>query len=235
MYQKSLIGIISLITLFSISCSKKEASTPSNPTPSANFNYTISKPFAPTTVVFSNLSTYATDYRWDFGDNNNSLLISPTNLYTKGGTYTVRLTATGIGGSNSVTKTVNIPNPATRLQIDKITLGSLTNTPTGNFDFYFRVINSNNQEVWKSGNVKDFNSTKFPTTFTVSGSLILLNLALDFQVEVWRVGLFTDTRLGFAPLVPSLYNTGANAYPAYITIPNSLNGTGMLFDITWLQ
>jgi len=221
--------------LIFISCSKKDTSQPAATPPTANFNYSISKAFAPCEVIFSNSSLNASGYNWDFGDNNTSSQTNPTNFYLKGGTYTVKLKAINYEGSNTITKIITIPNAASKLQIDRITLGSLATVPTGNFDFYFRVINSNSQEVWKSGLIRDFNSTKFPTLFNLTQLITLLNLSLDYQVEVWRVGLLTDTRLGFAPLFPRLYNTGTSAYPSLITIPSTLNGTGMTFGVTWLQ
>jgi PKD repeat protein len=185
-------------------------------------------------VKFTNNSNNALDFRWDFGDNTTSLLSDPENYYTKGGVYSVTLRASGSGGVNSITKTVNIPNAATRLQVTKITLGALTTTPTGNFDFYFKVVNASFQEIWKSSTVKDFNSTKFPTAFSLNSSIILTNLTQDYFIEVWRGGVFSDTRLGLAVLAPRLYNTGDSAYPSLITMPSSVNGTGMIYDVTWL-
>jgi PKD repeat protein len=223
-----------LAFLILASCSKKDTNSPSSTPPVADFSFSITKQFAPCTVKFTNNSKNALDYRWDFGDNSTSISSDPTNYYTKGGVYNVTLRASGAGGVNSITKTVNIPNAATRLQVTKITLGALTNTPTGNFDFYFKIVNSNSQEIWRSSTVKDFNSTKFPTAFTINSSIILTNISQDYFVEVWRVGLLSDTRLGFAVLAPRLYNSGDLAYPSSITIPSSINGTGLIYDVTWL-
>ena len=39
-----------------------------------------------------------TSYDWDFGDGQKSTLSSPANLYTKAGTYTVKVTANLSGG-----------------------------------------------------------------------------------------------------------------------------------------
>ncbi|MFC2160761.1 C45 family autoproteolytic acyltransferase/hydrolase [Acidobacteriota bacterium] len=60
---------------------------------------------APLAVSFSDLSTGIIDnYSWDFGDGNTSMLQSPLHTYTSANTYTVSLTATGPGGSNTSTK-----------------------------------------------------------------------------------------------------------------------------------
>lgn len=50
------------------------------------------------TVTFSNLSTDATSFEWDFGDDTNSTLKSPVKTYENDGTYTVTLTATSANG-----------------------------------------------------------------------------------------------------------------------------------------
>ena len=52
---------------------------------------------APLTVYFTNLSSGAMDYAWDFGDGGVSTEINPANTYTNAGTYTVSLVAVGAG------------------------------------------------------------------------------------------------------------------------------------------
>jgi PKD repeat protein len=106
--------LTTILILFQItSCSKKDDDQ--NPTPAApvaNFTYTGAGVPAPATVNFTNTSTNATSYSWDFGDNSTSTETNPSHTYLTGGVFTVNLTATGQGGSNSISKTVNIQNPA---------------------------------------------------------------------------------------------------------------------------
>jgi PKD repeat protein len=59
---------------------------------------------APLSVAFSNTSTGATTYLWSFGDGKTSTQVSPTHVYTQPGTYSVSLTATGPGGSDTHTE-----------------------------------------------------------------------------------------------------------------------------------
>ena len=66
---------------------------------------------APLTVTFTNLSSNATNYVWNFGDGKTLNTTSNTNVtdtYTKAGNYTVILTAIGYGGANSLTNTAYI-------------------------------------------------------------------------------------------------------------------------------
>ncbi len=76
--------------------------------PVAAFNYLGSGTALPITVMFSNTSTNATSYLWDFGDGGISALQNPVHVFTVAGDYIVKLTATGSGGTNSTTATVHI-------------------------------------------------------------------------------------------------------------------------------
>ena len=72
---------------------------------------------APYNAVFTNASKGGATFTWDFGDGSAPVIVeSPTHLYTKPGTYTVRLTAYDAEACNKtdfteVTITVN-PKPA---------------------------------------------------------------------------------------------------------------------------
>jgi PKD repeat protein len=60
---------------------------------------------APLMVTFTNSSSGATDYAWALGDGNTSTDVNPVNTYSNAGAYSVTLTATGAGGSNTLTAT----------------------------------------------------------------------------------------------------------------------------------
>ena len=71
----------------------------------AEFSGSPTTGIAPLTVKFTDASINATSVSWDFGDGVKSTEKSPSHVYTKPGTYTVVLTATGKSGSVSTTKT----------------------------------------------------------------------------------------------------------------------------------
>ncbi|MDO7848876.1 PKD domain-containing protein [Hymenobacter sp. M29] len=64
-----------------------------NPQPVAVPGTTAREVFTNTPVAFTNASTSATDYLWDFGDGQTSTLATPTHTYTQPGDYRVRLLA----------------------------------------------------------------------------------------------------------------------------------------------
>ena len=97
------------------------APTPVAPTPAFVGNPTSGD--APLIVQFIDQSTGdITSWSWDFGDLETSAKQNPSHTYQDAGIYTVSLTATGPGGSNTETKTdyINVstpPSPPTLLSI----------------------------------------------------------------------------------------------------------------------
>ena len=74
--------------------------------PVANFSSNVTSGKAPLTVQFTDESANTpTSWEWDFGDSKSSTEQNPSHTYETVGTYTVKLTATNYGGSNSTTKT----------------------------------------------------------------------------------------------------------------------------------
>jgi PKD repeat protein len=79
-----------------------------NPTPVSGFTFTMDD----LTATFTNTSTNATSYLWDFGDGGTSTEDNPVYTYIEAGFYVVKLTATNDCGSSTKTITVNtFPTP----------------------------------------------------------------------------------------------------------------------------
>ena len=77
-----------------------------NHRPDAHFSASPTSGAAPLTVNFTDQSTgQITSWSWDFGDGSTSTEQNPSHTYTDGGSYTVSLTVTGPGGSDTETKT----------------------------------------------------------------------------------------------------------------------------------
>lgn len=81
---------------------------PAPDAPVANFTATPTSGLSPLSVSFSDQSTgEITSWAWDF-DNNGSVdstVQNPTHMYVAPGSFTVTLTVSGPGGSDSITKT----------------------------------------------------------------------------------------------------------------------------------
>lgn len=132
-----------------------------NPNPVSNFSTStggelVSK--AP--ITFTNQSTGAVSYLWDFGDSQTSTATSPAHTYTKGDNYTVTLTTysdkgcpnvstksvsiiTGLAESNSSVEFNTYPNPFTSnlyLKIDNSGKGPVS----------VRLVNTLGQAVYEA-------------------------------------------------------------------------------------
>ncbi len=76
-----------------------------NVPPTAGFVASPTSGEVPLTVNFTNQSSGATSYLWNFGDTQTSTAVNPAHTYTQAGTYTVTLTATNACGSDDEVKT----------------------------------------------------------------------------------------------------------------------------------
>ena len=106
---------------------------------SANFAVTTTS--CDLNVTFTNSSTNATSYQWDFGDGNTSTQISPTHTYAASGNYTVTLTS--INGTSQSTSSQTIQVSGTVVADFAFPSIVYTNTPITFTD------NSTNATAWQ--------------------------------------------------------------------------------------
>jgi PKD repeat protein len=133
---------------------------------------------APLLVNFTNLSTGATNYLWDFGDGNSSTLLNPTNTYTNAGSYSVTLGATGPGGTNAITLTnyilvTNLPTPPVTADF---TAGP-TNGPTPLFVTFTNLSTGATNYEWAFGDGKLSTALNPTNTYTNAGTYSVTLLA----------------------------------------------------------
>lgn len=69
----------------------------------AGFSASPSVGSAPLSVQFTDRSSGATSWKWDFGDGKTSNVANPVHVYTASGSYTVTLTVTGQGETDTAT------------------------------------------------------------------------------------------------------------------------------------
>jgi len=122
---KNNLFILSVAALTTLSACKKKTNTTTSPAPVADFTYSGADAKAPANVTFTNVSINADKFLWEFGDGDTTSAKNPTHGYINGGTYSVKLTSTGPGGSHSVTKTVTILPAPTTCSIQSISITAM--------------------------------------------------------------------------------------------------------------
>ena len=138
------------ITIGSESFTVTQAGTTGSGAPAANFSGFPVSGDLPLPVSFTDLSTgNVTGWAWNFGDGTTSTLQNPEHVYSRSGTYTVRLGVSGPGGSDVETKagyvTVTVPPPEA---------GFMRWPPTGPAPLGVKFINTSryaNRYMWDFG------------------------------------------------------------------------------------
>jgi PKD repeat protein len=125
--------------------------------PSASFTSNVVTGCGPLSVDFTNLSTQANSYQWDFGNGNSSTLTDPTTVYLTTGFYTVTLIATNTFTGNSDTLTATnyievVINPSAAFSALPLTGCEASN-----------VINFSNSSVNANSYIWDFGDGNFST------------------------------------------------------------------------
>lgn len=100
--MKNLFYFACVFILAFVGCSKE-----SEP-PIASFSSSPNSGDAPLSIQFTNASTGASSYEWNFGDGAESIEVNPKHEFKDAGSYTVILTATGDGGQDIATSNITI-------------------------------------------------------------------------------------------------------------------------------
>ena len=98
---------------------------------------------APLVVNFSNGSTDAVSYTWNFGDGNTSTQVNPTHTFTNTGSYNIRLTATGLNGCTNTM----VRNGYIRIQPPSTTINNLPQAGCAPFPWTFTSTVNTNEPV----------------------------------------------------------------------------------------
>jgi PKD repeat protein len=235
--------LTTLIFMVLVSCSKDSITT--TPPPTVDFSYSGASLPAPATITFTSSTTNATSYLWDFGDNGTSTVSNPQHLYSTSGVYTVKLTATGAGGSTSTTKTVNISPALTKVKIAKMTIVNIPFTKPGGTtgwdlngsgpDVYFKIedVQSNILfDATSSARIDDVTPSMLPKSWNITTPFAITDLTSSIFINLYDYNITAkDEDMSYVRFLMSNYVTGANAYPS--TVTNTQNGITIKLDLIW--
>jgi uncharacterized membrane protein len=113
MYSLSLMAVA--IIVLTISSCKKDDPEPVNPVASFQFEVSATNFLE---VTFTNYSTNATSYAWNFGDGGTSTDKDPVYVYATAGSYEIVLTASNAEGTSATfAASVEITDPNTALAL----------------------------------------------------------------------------------------------------------------------
>lgn len=141
--MRRILPVILLSFIFLTSCTKEEKNLPT-----ASFDFTLSQSQAPATVILTNKSTNALNYKWETSDGKTSTETNPKFTFSDGGTYEITLTAFNNDGSTSYSKSVvvenrPVPTKVRILSLDFTNWGQSGWDLTGGPDVYYKIWSGN--------------------------------------------------------------------------------------------
>ena len=151
------------------------------------------------TVHFTNNSTNAISYLWNFGDGNTSIVTNPNHTYTTPGTYTVTLIGFGAGGCNDTAihqSYITIISPPSVTSAFTALPLSGCNPLTVNF-----TNNSTNgtSYLWSFGDNTTSTLTNPSHTYTSAGTYTVTLISINTSL----CGVVADTSTQFITVNPT--------------------------------
>lgn len=212
--------LATVIVLLGASCKK------STPEPVAGFTY--SNP-SPLTVVFTNNSSNASEYIWDFGDKMNSREINPTHIYQSFGNYTVKLQASSDGVTKYAQQAVALLPKS--VKINYLVLDSIAELSSP-MTLYFTFSGGStpyisSTQTWSSGN-------PIATWAMNSNYSVPVDTPIDIKV-LWTMQVQTSL-LGTVRFDPKTYMIGPNTYPATVSLRylSGISEMKVTLSLQWL-
>ena len=210
--------------------------------PQVNFSISNDGCVAPCQVSFSNSSTNADSYEWDFGDNQTSNATSPTHVYNNGGVFSATLKGTNQAGSNQITKSVNIQPKFTKVSITSVKLEQMPFVapdgsgwdPFNGPDVYFDIVDVNGTILssYSSSLYSDITQSSMPLTWNLTSPFQVNDLSQARYIIIWDYDtLDPDDYIGQAGFLFSAYTTINDHYPTTKTV--SYNGVKVTLGLSW--
>jgi PKD repeat protein len=189
-------------------------------TPVASFSADSTVGCVPLTVHFTNTSLLATNYFWDFGNGNTSVLPNPTTVYTSPGFYTVSLTATNSSSGQSDVSTLT-----NYIHVVSYPTAAFSGTPLSGCAGNTTVTFTNNS----------INSTNYIWDFGDGTSSTLTNPVHNYN----NPGLYTVKLIAYASFgcnqvltMPSYINVHPNPVASITATPTSSCNPAQVFSFS---
>lgn len=201
----------------------------------ANFTRTPTSGVAPLLVTFTNTSTGATSYAWDFDDDGNvdSTATSPTFNYTVSGTYNVTLTATGPGGVDvfEFTNCVQVFGAVTASFTMTVSSSPITSAYSNtSITFTSTSTGSISNVAWDFDNVPGTTESTSSTTSRTFSSVTISETTTVFTIRLTVSGpggsSFTTRTLTIVPIEEGLDITSSADTTIYQDATGNSNGAG---------
>jgi PKD repeat protein len=204
--------------------------------PTASFTIGNNGCTASCNVQFTNTSTDASSYSWNFGDGGSSSGTNVSHTYSQGGSYTVTLTATNQYGSDDYQQTVTIDNAPTSLRITNVAILGMPLTDNGSDwdldgagDIYFDLLTEGQAIVLSSNGAAQTDVTSLPISWNVTNPYLVSNLNQQYYVNLYDY----DSTSGDDYIAQTyLFDFTSSSYPATIT-KTGPNGVSIRFSVTW--
>ena len=242
--RKIVYAALSVLLITGCSKDSKDDPQPSgnNPQPPvASFTYVTSGSSAPVLVEFTNGSTNATSYSWDFGDGGSSTYSNPTHTYNSPGVYLVELTATGPGGTDTESQVITVVSGISMCRISAVSILSCPLTTGGvgwdSFsapDFYFNIETTSGTILLDGSSNYYTDLSTFPQAWNINPGYSIASA--DFQ-DVLKFHIWehdspdADDDVASCSFRPANYTTGSGAYPGQITLTNGT--TQIKLTVIW--
>ena len=171
-------------------------------------------------VNFSNTSTNANFYQWDFGDGNSSILLAPSHTYVTTGIYNVTMIATNLNGCvDSSQLSINVyPKPTAGFTLSSNYSCSFpatvnfTNTSSGAVGYQWDFGNGAISSLTNPTSAYSSNSSNTITLIVTSSFGCSDTATNNFSVYQPPIASFTpDIYSGCAPLSVSFNNTSLSS------------------------
>ena len=182
--------------------------------PVADFSQSATSGTTPFAVQFTDTSTNTpTSWSWNFGDGNTSTDENPSYIYSTAGSYTVSLTATNAGGSNStsVADDVTVTEGTSVIPVASFTESDTTGTAPLTVQFTDDSENSPTAWNWYFGDGGTSTDENPSHTYTNPGIFVVTLTATNaagsnqsIQQDSIRVSAAPVAEATFAPVATAL-------------------------------